>query len=160
MDAAMHQLQTAKHWTLLCAGLITLAALAVFRALAPAELLTWPATASLLLIAAGLCLLLTDALFVSVKIVAFSGEPAREQSNLALTALKFLTLFPVLIWIPVAAEPWIEASIRNFLIAAATIVAAHFALERLHRRIIQEHCNMPGLEDGEDDFPMKLGLRY
>jgi hypothetical protein len=160
IDAAMHQLQTAKHWTLLCAGLITLAALAVFRALAPAELLTWPATASLLLIAAGLCLLLTDALFVSVKIVAFSGEPAREQSNLALTALKFLTLFPVLIWIPVAAEPWIEASIRNFLIAAATIVAAHFALERLHRRIIQEHCNMPGLEDGEDDFPMKLGLRY
>jgi hypothetical protein len=160
IDAAMNQLQAAKHWTLLCAGVITLAALAVFRVLAPAELLTRPATASLLLIAAGLCLLLTDALFVSVKIVAFSGEPAREQSNLALTMLKFLTLFPVLIWIPVAAEPWVEAGIQNFLIAAAAIVAAHFTFERLHRRIIQEHCNMPGLEDGEDDFPMKLGLRY
>jgi hypothetical protein len=160
IDAAMHQLQAAKRWTLLCAGLITLAAMAVFRVLAPAELRTWPATASLLLIAAGLCLLLTDALFLSVKIVAFSGEPAREQSNLALTALKFLTLFPILIWIPVAAEPWIEAGIRNFLIAVAAIVVAHLALERLHRRIIQEHCNMPGLEDGEDDFPMKLGLRY
>jgi hypothetical protein len=34
------------------------------------------------------------------------------------------------------------------------------ALQRWHRRIIAEHCNMPGLEDDEDDFPMKLGLRY
>ena len=160
IDAAMHQLQAAKHWTLLRACTITLAALAVFRVLVPAELRSWPATASLLLIAVGLCLLLTDALFVNVKTVAFSGEPARDQSNLALTILKFLTLFPILIWIPVAAEPWVEAGIRNFLIAAAAIVAAHLALERLHRRIIHEHCNMPGLEDGEDDSPMKLGLRY
>jgi hypothetical protein len=30
----------------------------------------------------------------------------------------------------------------------------------LHRRIIQEHCNLPGLEEDEEDFPMKLGLRY
>jgi len=160
LDAAMHQLQAAKHWTLLCASLITLAVMAVFRVLAPAELLTWPATASLLLVAAGLCLLLTDGLFVNVKTVAFTGEPAREQSNLALILLKFLTLFPVLIWIPVAAEPWIEASIWHFLMAAAGIVAAHFAIEWLHHRIIQEHCNMPGLEDDEVDFPLKLGLRY
>jgi hypothetical protein len=25
---------------------------------------------------------------------------------------------------------------------------------------IQEHCNMVELEDGEDEFPMKLCLRY
>jgi len=160
IDAALHQLQAAKHWTLLCAGIITLAVMAVFRVLAPAELRTWPAMTSQLLVAAGMCLLLTDAFFVNVKTVAFSGEPAREQSNLALTVLKFFTLFPVLIWIPLAAEPWIEAGIRHFLTGAAAIVAVHFALERLHRRIIKEHCNMPGLEDGEDDFPMKLGLRY
>ena len=44
--------------------------------------------------------------------------------------------------------------------AAAAIVAAHLALRRLRRSIVQEHCNMPGLEDDEEDFPMKLGLRY
>ena len=48
----------------------------------------------------------------------------------------------------------------HFLLAAAAIVVAHLLLRKLHRRIIQEHCNMPALEDDEDDFPMKLGLRY
>jgi hypothetical protein len=107
-----------------------------------------------------MCLLLTDILFLNVKTVAFTGEPAREQSNLALTVLKYFTFFPIIVWFPVAVEPWIETSIKHFLLAAAAILAAHLALEKLHRRIIQEHCNMPALEDDEDDFPMKLGLRY
>jgi hypothetical protein len=34
------------------------------------------------------------------------------------------------------------------------------ALRGRHRTIIREHCNMPALEDGEEDFPMRLGLRY
>ena len=139
---------------------ITLVALAASRAFAPPELLTWPATASMLLIAAALCLLLTDGLFLNVKTVAFTGEPAREQPNLALTVLKYFTFFPVILWIPVASEPWIEASFRHFLIAAFAVAAVHFAIKRLHRCIVNEHCNMPGLEDDEEDFPMKLGLRY
>jgi hypothetical protein len=114
----------------------------------------------MLLIAGGLCLLLTDFFFINVKTVAFTGEPAREQPNLALTVLKYFTFFPIVIWIPVASEHWVQAGIRHFLIALGAIAAAHLALEMLHRRIIQEHCNMPGLEDDEDDFPMKLGLRY
>jgi hypothetical protein len=36
----------------------------------------------------------------------------------------------------------------------------HLAFERANRRILREHCAMRPLEDGEDDFPMKLGLRY
>jgi hypothetical protein len=160
LDTAMQLLQAAKVWVLLWAGLVTLAAILAFRTFAPAELLTRPATASLLLIAAAMCLLLTDILFLNVKTVAFTGEPAREQSNLALTVLKYFTFLPVIVWLPVATEPWIEASIRHFGVAAAAIIAAHLALERVHRRIIREHCNMPGLEDDEEDFPMKLGLRY
>jgi heme/copper-type cytochrome/quinol oxidase subunit 3 len=160
LDIAMQLLQAAKLWVLLWAGLITFAAFLVFRALAPAELLTWPATASLLLIAAALCILLTDALFLNVKTVAFTGEPAKEQSNLALTVLKYFTFLPAIVWLPVFFEPWIEASVRHFGLAVAATVAAHFALRRVHCRIVREHCNMPGLEDDEDDFPMKLGLRY
>jgi hypothetical protein len=127
---------------------------------APRELRTWPATASLLLITAGMCLLLTDVLFLKVKTVAFTGEKVREQPNLAMTVLKYFTFFPVIVWVPVASEPWIEASIPHFVAAAVAIAATHWALQTLHRRIIQEHCNMRGLEDDEDDFPMKLGLRY
>ena len=132
----------------------------VFRVFAPAELLTWPATASLVLTAAGMCLLLTDAMFLNVKTVAFTGEPAREQSNLALTVLKYFTFLPLIVWLPVFFEPWIEKTPAHFGIAAAGIFAVHRVFERVNRRILREHCAMRPLEDGEDDFPMKLGLRY
>jgi hypothetical protein len=160
LNTAMHLLGTARLWALLWANIITVGAWVILRALAPPELRTGPATASLLLLAAGLCLLLADTLFLNVKTGAFTGEPAREQSNLALTLLKYLTFLPVIVWLPVASEPWIEASPLHFAAAAGSIVAAHFSLRVLHRRIINEHCNMPGLEDDEEDFPMKLGLRY
>jgi len=107
-----------------------------------------------------MCLLLTDLLFLYVKTVAFTGDPAREQPNLALTLLKFFTFLPIIVWIPVASEPWLEKSIPHLVLTVVVIGLAHFGLEFLHRRIIQEHCNMPGLEDDEEDFPMKLGLRY
>lgn len=160
LSTALHLLQAAKTWVLRWAVLITVAISLALHAIAPPELRTWPATASLLLVAAANCLLLTDILFLKVSAVAFTGEPAREQSNLALTLLKYFTFLPIIVWIPVASEPWIEAGALHFAIAAASVTAAHFALRSLHRRFVREHCLMPGLEDDEDDFPMKLGLRY
>jgi len=160
LETALQLLRAAKLWVLLWAGLITIGALLVFRTFAPTELLTWPATASVLLIAAGMCLLLTDALFLNVKTVAFTGEPIREQPNLALTLLKYFTFLPLIVWLPVFFEPWIERSPVHFAVAAAAIVAVHFAFDQAHRRILRVHCAMRALEDGEDDFPMKLGLRY
>jgi hypothetical protein len=77
-----------------------------------------------------------------------------------MTVLKYFTFVPIVVWFSVVSEPWIEASVPHFVLAVAAIVAAHGTLRRIHRRIIEEHCNMPGLEDDEDDFPMKLGLRY
>ena len=160
LTTAMHQLQAAKLWVLLWAIIATFSVCLILRPFAPPELLTWPATASLLLIAIGMCLLLTDAFFLNVMTVAFTGEPAREQPNLAMAVLKYFTFLPIIVWVPVASEPWIEQSILHFAFAAGFISAVHLALQRFHRHIVQEHCNMPGLEDDEDDFPMKLGLRY
>jgi len=160
LSTAMQQLQAAKLWVLLWAAIATTSAGLVFRSFAPPELCTWPATASLLLVAASLCLLLTDGFFLNVKTIAFSGDTGREQSNLALALLKYYTFFPVVVWVPVVAEPWLERSVLHFILAAFAVAAAHLGLRTVHRRIVQEHCDMPGLEDGEDDFPMKLGLRY
>jgi hypothetical protein len=160
LNTALHLLGTARQWALLWSGIITFCSWLILRALAPPELQTWPATASLLLLAAGLCLLLTDALFLNVKTIAFTGEPTREQPNLALTLLKYFTFLPIIVALPVALEPWIEVNPLQFAAAAVVIAAAHFGFRSLHRRIINEHCNMPALEDDEDDFPFKLGLRY
>jgi hypothetical protein len=158
--AAMQQLLAAKIWVLLWACAVASGAGLLLRALSPPELLTWPATFAQILVAVGMCLLLTDGLFLNVTTVAFTGEPTRGQSNLAFTVLKYYTAFPVLAVLPIVAEPWVAQSIRHMIMAAVAIVAAHFELGRRHRAIVHQHCNLPALEDGEEDFPMKLGLRY
>jgi hypothetical protein len=157
---AMEQLLAAKVWVTLWGAIVTFGALIAFRMVAPLELLTWPATLSQLLIAGAMCLLLTDAFFLNVKIVAFTGELAREQSNLAITVLKYAAFVPAVAWVPLAFEPWIEARVSHLVIAVAAIGAAHLALRHRHRKIIEEHCNSFYLEDDEEEFPMRLGLRY
>jgi len=156
----MEQLLAAKVWVFLWGAILTFGAYFALRGFAPPELLGWPATTSQLLVAAGMCLLLTDIFFLHVTIVPFTGEPPREQSNLAISLLKYFAFVPVVASLPVSVEPWIETGVIHFFLAAFAIGAAHLALRRKHRGIIQEHCNMVELEDGEDEFPMKLGLRY
>jgi hypothetical protein len=159
-QAVMEQLQAAKVWVLLWGLFITLGACAAFRILAPPQLLTLPATLSLLLMGAGMCVLLTDLLFLNVRIVPFTGEPAREQPNLAASLMKYVAFAPGAALLPLIAEPWIEMSAKHFIVGAVAIAAGHLALRSRHRATVREHCNMPALEDGEEDFPMKLGLRY
>lgn len=158
--AAMEQLLAAKVWVLLWGLIITLSTCAAFRIFAPPQLLTLPATLSLLLIGAGMCVLVTDIFFLNVRIVPFTGEPTREQPNLAASLLKYLAFAPAVALFPLIAEPWIEMSTEHMVMAAVAITAGHLALRGRHRTIVWEHCNMPALEDGEEDFPMKLGLRY
>lgn len=158
LSTALQHLSAAKLWVFLVASVVTFAACFGFRAIAPPELLTWPAVASQSLIAAGMCLLLTDLFFLNVKIIAFTGQPAREQPNLALTVFKSFYFIPFAAWLPVVAEPWIAKSIQHFILAALAIAAVHLALRWQHREIMRIHCNLPDLEDGEEEFPMKLGL--
>lgn len=147
-------------WILLWAMTVTCGACLVFRAFAPPDLLTWPATASQLLIAVGMCLLLADCLFLHLTTIPFTGELARDQSNPAISVLKYIAFVPVVAWIPLISEPWIEYSMRNFAIAIGVTAAMHLLLRYRHRKIVREYCDLPGLEDDEEDFPMKLGLRY
>lgn len=159
-DEAMEQLRAARVWVLLWALIVTCGTCLASRVFAPAELLTWPAMASQLLVATGMCLLLTDILFLNVKIVAFTGERTSEQPNLATSVLKYFAFVPAVAWIPLISEPWIEISTRHFIIAAAAIAVTHLALRSRHRVIVREHCNTPGLEEDEKDFILKLGLHY
>lgn len=157
---AVEQFVGAEAWILLWALLVTCGASLAFRAFAPPALLTWPATASQLLIAVGMCLLITDFLFLHQTSIPFTGEIARDQTNPAISVLKYIAFVPVVAWIPLMAEPWIEGRMRNFAVAIGAITAIHLMLRYRHRRIVREYCGMPGLEDDEEDFPMKLGLRY
>jgi hypothetical protein len=158
-DAAIEQLLAAKIWVALCAGAVSATAIALLRTVAPAELLTGPATGAQLLVASGMCLLLTDAFFASVTVVPFTGA-TREQSNLAFTLLKFFTFFPLLMALSIVSQFWIESSGRRFGIAAAAIVVAHLWLRKRHRDAVRLHSDQLELEEDEEEFPMRLGLKY
>ena len=159
-EAAMEQLLAAKVWVVLCGVAVTTAAVGAFRLVAPNELLGWPATAAQLLVVAGMCLLLTDVFFLNVTIVPFTGEPAREQPNLAFTLLRYFTAFPVVTGLSLASELWIENSGEHFGIAAISIVVAHLWLRKRHRDVVRLDSSQLELEEGEEEFPIKLGLRY
>jgi hypothetical protein len=157
---AMEQLEAAKIRVLLWAGTATLCACLVFRVVAAGELNTWMRTGAQMCIAIAMCLLLTDIFFLKVTTVACTGERIREQPTLAIIALKYFTFFPIVILLPRIFEPWIERSFVHFFILVTAVCAAHFVLRKRHRDIIREHSLQRELEDDEEDFPMKLGLRY
>jgi len=158
--AAIEQLRAAQIWVVLWAGAVASASGMALRIISPPELLTAPETISQIIVVGGLCLLLADLFFLNVTAVAFTGEPPRGQSNLAFTVLKYYTVFPVPAVLPIAAEPWIAMSVNHMFVAMCSIAVMHLLLRRRHRSIVRQHCNLPALEDGEEDFPMKLGLRY
>jgi hypothetical protein len=154
------ELSSARTWVLLWTAIVTFGACSIFRAIAPAELLTGQAIAAQILVAASMCLLLTDAFFLTVTSLPFTSEQAREQPNLAMTMLKFFTFFPLVAVLPLQVEPWIESSQLHFALLFVTVAAAHLALQSRQQSIIREYCNQLPLEEDEEDFPMKLGLRY
>ncbi len=157
--AAIEQFKAAKVYAFLVASLLTVSTCVALLSVSPLELRTLPALASQLLIAIGLCVLLTDAFFLNVTITAFTGEPERGHSNLALTVLKYYAFFPFVTWLPVFCEPFIEESRRNFFIAAEAVILAHLIFNLAHRRIVREYSNRQPSEDGVDDEYQRLGLR-
>ena len=158
-DAAIEEFTAAKVWVALCAATVTLLAFGLLRLVAPAELLSIRATAAQLLVAMGMCLLLTDAFFLNVTAVPFTGG-TREPSNLAFTVLKYFSTFPLIAPLSVGMQYLIERSGRNFGIAAALIVVAHLWLRKRHRDAVRLYCEQMELEDDEEEFPLRLGLRY
>lgn len=159
-EVATEEIEAAQRWVLLCSLCLTAVGLLLCLWFAPPQLRTPVEIATQLFVSTSLCLLLTDGFFLQVTMVPFTGRLEREKSNLALTVLKYFTFFPLVATLPVVVEPWIVASVRHFLWALGMVVATHLLLERQHRAVVKDYANMPALEDDEEDFPMKLGLRY
>lgn len=160
LNAGLAQLRAAQMWAGLCGFAVTLIAIVLLRLISPPELLTVQATASQLLVAVGICLLLTDASFLNVTAVAFTGEPGSQESNLAFTVLRYFTFFPLVTGVSVIANHTVEQGARAFGYTAVTVVVLHLWLRKRHRDQVRLYCGQQELEEGEEDFPMKLGLRY
>jgi len=158
--AAIQGLDATKMWVFACSALMTALVVAALRVISPAELRTIHATAAQVLVGAGLCVMLTDAVFAQVLTVPFTGEAAGEKPNLAFTMLKFFTFFPFVTTGALVSEMWIENSWAHFAAAALTVLVLHLWFRYRHREAVRINSQQAEVEEGEDDFPMRLGLRY
>ncbi len=158
--AALPQLQAATLWAFTAASIVTLAAIGAFQFIAPAELRTVPSLAAQLVTGLGLCLLLTDAFFLNVTGIPFTGERPAHETNLAFTVLRYYTFFPVVTIFSLVSERLMERGGAQLGYSLAVILVAHLWLRKRHRDAVRLDCAQPALEDDEEDFPQRLGLRY
>jgi hypothetical protein len=156
----LEQLTVVKLWVVLWGMLFTLGAAAILRIIAPPALHGWRFTAGQVLVSAGLCLLLTDAFFFNVKTIPFTGARSASTTNLALLLIQRYLFFPPLVLATIGIEPWIEASTGHIAIAASVIVGAHVAMQAINRRTTTRNIALDQLDENEDEFPLRLGLRY
>ena len=91
---------------------------------------------------------------------AVHGRAFAEKPNLAFTLLLYFTFFPVVTAVSMICDRWIEEGWQNLGVAAIVIVVIHLWFRYRHRELVRIHSVQAELEEGEDDFPMRLGLRY
>jgi uncharacterized membrane protein YwzB len=154
------QLDATTLWILPCVLLLTLGMVALISLAAPPELRDWKSAMSQTFVAIGLCMLLTDALFLKVTSLPFTGESKAPATNLAFILLQYFGFFPPLVLLTVALEPWLEASLWHMAATVGCIVAAHVVMRRANKKNAEYYANLIDLDDDEEEFPQRLGLRY
>jgi hypothetical protein len=154
------QLETATLWILPCALLLTLGTVLLTWLLGPSELREWNSLLCQALVAIGLCVLLTDSLFLKVRSLPFTGDTQAPATNLAFTMLQYFGLFPPLVWLSVGLEPWLTTSMWHAAGTLMVIIAAHLCMSRIHRKNVTYYADLIDLDDYEEEFPQRLGLRY
>ena len=156
----LDQLMAAKLWVLLWSMALTLATVAALHIAAPAAFGGWRTGAAQTLAAAALCLLLTDAFFLKVKIIPFTGALVPSRTNLVFGIVLYFGLFPPLVLVTLGCASWMEESAGHLVLAVLATALAHGAMEMLHRKIVAEHVRLLDVDEEEEEFPQRLGLRY
>jgi hypothetical protein len=154
------QLATAKLWVLLCGLVLTLGIVALVSVIIPPPLRGWRSATSQALVAVGLCLLLTEALFLKVRAIPFTGAAEAPATNLAFILLQYFGFFPPLVLLTLSLEPWLEANLWHATGTIAIIVAGLLWMRAVYRTNVDYYTNLIDLDDDEEEFPQRLGLRY
>jgi cbb3-type cytochrome oxidase subunit 3 len=156
----VEQLDATERWILPFTIVLSLGMVALVATIAPPALQGWRPILSQALVGIGLSLLLTDVLFLAVRSIPFTGGERASGTNLAFILLQYFGLFPPLILLMVDLEPWLEASLWHVAGALGLIAGAHIAMRRAHKKNAAYHANLIDLDDDEEEFPQRLGLRY
>lgn len=157
--ASAIQLNAARHWALGWSLALSMAVVAMECALVPALHLEWRLWATQVLVAVALCVLLTDAFFLSLRAIPFTHRALDDERNLAFLLVPYLGAFPAVVLATISAEPWIEASGLHMLATALGVAAIHFALREVHRGTVRDCLGRPEDRDDQVRYPLGLGTR-
>jgi hypothetical protein len=158
--AGPEQVGAAKRWVFLWSTLLSLAAATCACVFGGPEAHRWLFAATQILVAVGWSLILTDLFFLNVTAIPFTGVKSNSATNFALLLIPYLGFFPAVVMFTIALEPVFESSVGHLLIATGFVAAAHLILGAMYRSRMAEHVNRIDADDDEEEFPLRLGLRY
>lgn len=150
----------AVRWVFLLSLLLTLAAVACGCAAGGPAFRTWQFVAGQVVVACGWSLVLTDIFFLNVKTIPFTGARSNAATNFALLLIPYLGFFPAVVLFTVGLEPIAEAGVGHLALAAGVFAAAHLVLRAMRQRNLREHQLAIEADEDEEEFPLRLGLRY
>jgi hypothetical protein len=145
-------------WVLTWSLLITMGTVAALHFVASSQMRGVKETSAQLLVAAGLCVLLTDFFFLKVHIIPFTEARVPLSTDLAFVLLRYIVVFPTLVFTTANVEPWIEASAGHLIITTLLVIAAHIAVRHAHAQIIAKQTNQDDFNE-EPPLFLSLGLR-
>ncbi|RXH58778.1 hypothetical protein [Granulicella sibirica] len=132
---------------------LTLAAVLILHFIAPPEMRTPLAAAAQVVLAIGLCLLLTDLAFLFTRSLPFTIARKRSTRELPITLVQYFVLFPFFCLKVVENEPWIEASPVHLLKTAIFFAIAHATLRWVRTLVLRSE------EPADEGIFLGLGLR-
>ncbi len=154
--ASSDHLGATKLWVLLWAMTMTLGAVAVLQTISYPELRAPRELITQILVAAGICLLLTDAFSLQTVTIPFTEARVPRNTDLGFILLRYIVFFPGLVIATVNYEWWIEVSAGHLVVTTLLIIAAHFALRYVQWRIRRERVSQ--MEEGEVSRVLGLSL--
>jgi len=158
--AGPEDIGAAKRWVFLWSALLSLAAAACACVFGGLEAHRWLFAATQIVVGVGWSLILTDLFFLNVTAIPFTGVKSNSATNFALLLIPYLGFFPAVVMFTVALEPIIEASVGHLAVAVGLVSAAHLVLRAMQRSRMAEHVCSIDADDDEEEFPLRLGLRY
>jgi hypothetical protein len=133
---------------------MTLGAVAVLQLISYPALRTPRELATQVLVAGGICLLLTDTFSLQTATIPFTEARVPRNTDLGFILLRYIVFFPALVMATVRYEWWIES---HLIVATLGIIAAHFALRYVQWRIRTERISR-GVAQEEGEVSQVLGL--
>jgi hypothetical protein len=155
--ASSDHLDAAKLWVMLWAMTLTLGAVALLQIIAYPELRAPRELVTQVLVAAGICLLLTDAFSLQTATIPFTEARVPRNTDLAFILLRYIVFFPALVIATANYEWWIEVSAGHLIVTTLGIIAAHFALRYVQWRIRRERVSRSFAQE-EGEVSRVLGL--